>query len=41
MSAGRRHTEPVYVHLILRREGDGGPEVLMSRRAGQVYATGL
>ncbi|MCO5974972.1 phosphotransferase [Actinoallomurus soli] len=36
-----RHTEPVDVHLILRREGTAGPEVLLSRRAGQVYAAGL
>ncbi|MGW4446731.1 NUDIX hydrolase [Streptomyces sp. NPDC004100] len=41
MSSGRRHTEPVDVHLILRREGVGGSEVLMSRRAGRVYAAGL
>ena len=36
-----RHTEPVDVHLILRRDGAAGPEVLLSRRAGQVYAAGL
>jgi diadenosine tetraphosphate (Ap4A) HIT family hydrolase/ADP-ribose pyrophosphatase YjhB (NUDIX family) len=36
-----RHTEPVDVHLILRRDGTAGPEVLLSRRAGQVYAAGL
>lgn len=41
MSAGQRHTEPVDVHLILRRETADGPEVLLSRRAGQVYAAGL
>lgn len=41
MSGGQRHTEPVDVHLILRRETAAGPEVLLSRRAGQVYATGL
>ncbi|MFJ8162375.1 phosphotransferase [Streptomyces sp. NPDC096136] len=41
MSGGARHTVPVDVHLILRREGDSGPEVLLSRRAGPVYATGL
>ncbi|MYQ49157.1 NUDIX domain-containing protein [Streptomyces sp. SID4985] len=41
MSTGRRHTEPVDVHLILRREGTRGTEVLMSRRAGRVYAAGL
>ncbi|MFE9846574.1 phosphotransferase [Streptomyces goshikiensis] len=32
---------PVDVHLILRRDGEAGPEVLLSRRAGPVYATGL
>lgn len=32
---------PVDVHLVLRRDGDRGPEVLLSRRAGPVYATGL
>ncbi|MEU9253760.1 NUDIX domain-containing protein [Streptomyces sp. NPDC048270] len=36
-----RHTVPVDVHLILRREGEHGPEVLLSRRAGPVYASGL
>ncbi|MEU3826750.1 NUDIX domain-containing protein [Streptomyces sp. NPDC029080] len=36
-----RHREPLDVHLILRRETAGGPEVLMSRRAGAVYAAGL
>ncbi|MFF2144635.1 phosphotransferase [Kitasatospora sp. NPDC058190] len=36
-----RHQEPVDVHLILRRDGAAGPEVLLSRRAGQVYASGL
>ncbi|WP_250305071.1 phosphotransferase [Streptomyces sp. A 4/2] len=41
MSGGQRHTEPVDVHLILRRETADGPQVLLSRRAGQVYATGL
>lgn len=41
MSAGPRHTEPLDVHLILRRDGDTGPEVLLSRRAGTVYAAGL
>ncbi|MFE1558332.1 phosphotransferase [Streptomyces sp. NPDC058734] len=29
------------VHLILRRDGEIGPEVLLSRRAGPVYASGL
>ncbi|MFI7356195.1 NUDIX domain-containing protein [Streptomyces avidinii] len=32
---------PVDVHLILRRNGESGPEVLLSRRAGPVYASGL
>ncbi|MGV9654470.1 phosphotransferase [Streptomyces sp. NPDC003554] len=41
MSRGQRHTEPVDVHLILRRETADGPQVLLSRRAGQVYAAGL
>lgn len=29
------------MHLLLRRDGAAGPEVLLSRRAGAVYATGL
>ncbi|MEU4949823.1 NUDIX hydrolase [Streptomyces lavendulae] len=41
MSGGGRHTVPVDVHLILRRDGESGPEVLLSRRAGPVYASGL
>ncbi|MFD6916889.1 NUDIX domain-containing protein [Streptomyces virginiae] len=41
MSRGARHTVPVDVHLILRRDGERGPEVLLSRRAGPVYASGL
>ncbi|MFG2386060.1 NUDIX hydrolase [Streptomyces avermitilis] len=41
MSGVQRHTEPVDVHLILRRETADGPQVLLSRRAGPVYATGL
>ncbi|MFJ3832287.1 phosphotransferase [Streptomyces sp. NPDC090046] len=41
MSGSARHTVPVDVHLILRRDGLTGPEVLLSRRAGPVYATGL
>ncbi|MFF7384738.1 NUDIX domain-containing protein [Streptomyces griseoluteus] len=41
MSGRRRHTVPVDVHLILRRETGAGPEVLVSRRAGAVYAAGL
>lgn len=38
---GVRHTVPLDVHLILRRDGGTGPEVLLSRRAGPVYAAGL
>ncbi|MEV7200429.1 NUDIX hydrolase [Streptomyces griseoluteus] len=41
MSGPQRHTVPVDVHLILRRETGAGPEVLVSRRAGAVYAAGL
>ncbi|MER5549781.1 phosphotransferase [Streptomyces sp. NPDC002589] len=37
----QRHTEPVDVHLILLRDTATGPEVLLSRRAGDVYASGL
>ncbi|WP_433549174.1 NUDIX hydrolase [Streptomyces sp. CA-294286] len=40
MSATQRHTEPLDVHLIAVRDGEAGPEVLLSRRAGNVYATG-
>ncbi|WP_406859129.1 NUDIX domain-containing protein [Streptomyces sp. HUAS MG47] len=37
-----RHTEPVDVHLTAVRTGPHGrPEVLLSRRAGTVYAAGL
>ncbi|OPC84676.1 NUDIX hydrolase [Embleya scabrispora] len=41
MSPPDRHTEPVDVHLILRRDAAAGPQVLLSRRAGTVYAAGL
>ncbi|MCX5583442.1 hypothetical protein [Streptomyces erythrochromogenes] len=41
MTAARRHTLPLDVHLLLRRDGERGPEVLLSRRAGPVYATGM
>lgn len=41
MSGVQRHTEPVDVHLILRQETADGPQILLSRRAGQVYAAGL
>ncbi|MGW8760982.1 phosphotransferase [Streptomyces sp. NPDC055815] len=39
--SGGRHTVPVDVHLIAVRDGARGPEVLLSRRAGDVYASGL
>lgn len=39
-TARPRHQEPVDVHLLLRRDSDAGPEVLLSRRAGDVYAAG-
>ncbi|MFB7467690.1 NUDIX domain-containing protein [Streptomyces sp. NPDC056224] len=32
---------PVDVHLVLRRDGEGGPEAQLSRRAGPVYAAGM
>ncbi|MFK0103211.1 phosphotransferase [Streptomyces sp. NPDC091040] len=32
---------PVDAHLLAVRDGDRGPEVLLSRRAGDVYASGL
>ncbi|MFJ6783847.1 NUDIX domain-containing protein [Streptomyces yangpuensis] len=32
---------PVDVHLVLRRDSGNAPEVLLSRRAGPVYASGL
>jgi ADP-ribose pyrophosphatase YjhB (NUDIX family) len=40
MTGGGRHTEPVDVHLVALRDGAAGPEVLLSRRAGDVYAAG-
>ncbi|WP_086825112.1 phosphotransferase [Streptomyces sp. NRRL B-24572] len=40
MTGGQRHTEPLDVHLIAVRDGTAGPEVLLSRRAGDVYAAG-
>ncbi|MFD7323939.1 phosphotransferase [Streptomyces sp. NPDC059875] len=40
MSGTQRHTEPLDVHLIAVRDGKEGPEVLLSRRAGDVYAPG-
>ncbi|WP_424215955.1 NUDIX hydrolase (plasmid) [Streptomyces sp. BI20] len=36
-----RYAVPVDVHVILRREGPAGPEVLLTRRAGPVYASGM
>ncbi|WP_331718043.1 hypothetical protein OG795_33250 (plasmid) [[Kitasatospora] papulosa] len=41
MSSTPRHTEPIDVHLILRRDTADGPQILLSRRAGQVYAAEL
>ncbi|MFI7316897.1 NUDIX domain-containing protein [Streptomyces venezuelae] len=40
MSGGERHTVPVDVHVIAVREGEKGPQVLLSRRSGTVYAAG-
>ncbi|MGW5213486.1 phosphotransferase [Streptomyces sp. NPDC004051] len=40
MTGTQRHTEPLDVHLIALRDGSAGPEVLLSRRAGDVYAAG-
>ncbi|MGP4043194.1 phosphotransferase [Streptomyces sp. 2A115] len=40
-AAGGRYTAPVDVHLILLREGPEGERVLLSRRAGDVYARGM
>ncbi|MFD3535818.1 NUDIX domain-containing protein [Streptomyces sp. NPDC058664] len=40
MSGGGRHAVPVDVHLIAVRDGERGPEALLSRRAGTVYAAG-
>ncbi|WP_331753063.1 hypothetical protein [Streptomyces sp. NBC_00637] len=39
--SGGRHTEPLAVHLILRRDTNEGPEVLLSRLARAVHAGGL
>ncbi|KAA6215651.1 NUDIX domain-containing protein [Streptomyces filamentosus] len=39
--SGGRHAVPVDVHLLAVREGKNGSEVLLSRRAGGVYAAGL
>ncbi|GGZ25590.1 hypothetical protein GCM10010300_81220 [Streptomyces olivaceoviridis] len=40
MNGAQRHTEPLDVHLIAVREDAAGLEVLLSRRAGDVYAAG-
>ncbi|WP_256104807.1 NUDIX domain-containing protein [Streptomyces sp. ODS05-4] len=40
MTGSPRHTEPLDVHLMALRDGPAGPEVLLSRRAGDVYAAG-
>ncbi|WP_435852004.1 phosphotransferase [Streptomyces rubradiris] len=39
--SGGRHMVPVDVHLLAVRNGERGSEVLLSRRAGGVYASGL
>ncbi|MGW2472664.1 phosphotransferase [Streptomyces sp. NPDC001665] len=41
MDALTRVDGPVDAHLLAVRDGDRGPEVLLSRRAGDVYASGL
>lgn len=41
MTREQRYKQPVDVHLILRRETPAGPEILLSRRAGDVYTAGL
>ncbi|MFJ7626697.1 phosphotransferase [Streptomyces sp. NPDC097595] len=41
MDALTRADAPVDAHLLAVRDGDRGPEVLLSRRAGDVYASGL
>ncbi|MFJ2111926.1 NUDIX domain-containing protein [Streptomyces sp. NPDC087850] len=41
MSGPQRHREAIDVHLILLRESPTGAEVLLSRRAGDVYASGM
>ncbi|MFF5714378.1 phosphotransferase [Streptomyces sp. NPDC012756] len=40
MTGGERYTVPVDVHLVAVRDGGTGPEVLLSHRAGSVYAAG-
>ncbi|WP_246574669.1 NUDIX hydrolase [Streptomyces genisteinicus] len=41
MSSVERHRVPLDVHLLAVRAGDTGREVLLSRRAGDVYASGM
>ncbi|MFF3013208.1 NUDIX domain-containing protein [Streptomyces sp. NPDC057939] len=41
MSGRERYALTVDVHLILARDGATGTEVLLSRRSGAVYASGL
>ncbi|TXS57983.1 NUDIX hydrolase [Streptomyces sp. t39] len=41
MSGRTRYSLPLDVHLLAVRAGDAGPEVLLSRRAGAVYAAGM
>ncbi len=40
-SAAGRYQVPVDVHMVLLREGPTGQQVLLSRRAGEVYASGM
>ncbi|MFI0928665.1 NUDIX domain-containing protein [Streptomyces sp. NPDC021012] len=40
MTDDQRYTEPLDVDLIAVRDGATGPEVLLSRRAGEMYAAG-
>jgi hypothetical protein len=40
VSGPQRHTEPLDAHLIAVPDGTVGPEVLLSRRVGDVYAAG-
>ncbi|MFF0433878.1 phosphotransferase [Streptomyces sp. NPDC004327] len=40
MTGGERYMVPVDVHLVAVRDGAAGPQVLLSRRAGSVYAAG-
>ncbi|MCZ4507841.1 MULTISPECIES: hypothetical protein [Streptomyces] len=40
-AAAGRFTLPVDVHLILLRDSPKGQQVLLTRRAGPVYAAGM